>query len=401
MTYQKYSTFTKQLFCTNHLQPVIRETIPYSTRAYWKQQYSANQQVYDPVDNVSTTVSNLKLALGILLDTLPQQKNKKKFWKKHIHTITAVMNECNSHTDKLQVLQHLNISSQAYAKWTSTGICSFSTYGLCAKKYPLQLLESEKSIIKQYMQNPQYQFRNRSQIYWQMRNDKALMINIKTFHKYCDVLGLYSSKQIKQDKRKIKGITANSFLEKIHLDITYLGLLDNTTAYVLNIVDNNTRKLLTSQASLVCNSSFVSGVLEPLIIRYNLNQLNTEIITDGGAENAGELITMLAKYPNIVHRVAKRDIPFLNNIAEACHKRFKNNILPHNYFTDITHLQQKLPGYVLQYNNLPQHHLQGLTPCDAKNGIAFDKRAHQQLSKEALALRMEKNKALQCCNIPT
>lgn len=399
MTYQHYSNTTKHLYCTNNLHSIHIKKIHPSTRYYWRELYKNNPNIFDPNETISNTISNLQGAIAILLDTLPKQKNKKKFWKKHKLIITDVINECNSNIDKLQILQLLNISPKAFAKWTSNAQCRFSEMNLCVKKYPNQLREEEKEIIRKYMTMPEHKFLRRSQVFWKMRNQKALMISLNTFHKYCNLLGLYSQKQKKEDKRKTEGITADTFLQKIHLDITYLGLLNSSTAYILNIVDNHTRFLLETKASLTCNSNFVASVLEPIIIKYKLNDMHTEIFTDGGSENEKEVIEMLKKYPNIKLTVCKRDTIHLNNIVEAAHKRFKNNVLPHNFFTDIIHLQKSLPQYHEQYNNLPQQHLLGMTPNNAINGITFDKEANKILVQEAVQRRKAINMAMACCKI--
>lgn len=109
---------------------------------------------------------------------------------------------------------------------------------------------------------------------------------------------------------------------------------------------------------------------------------------------------MLQKYPNIKLTIAKKDTPHLNNIVEAAHKRLKNNILPHHFFTDITHLQQQLPHYHILYNQLPQHHLQGKTPNDAIQGIVFNPHENKLLTQLALQTRVIKNKNLVCCKHP-
>lgn len=128
-----------------------------------------------------------------------------------------------------------------------------------------------------------------------------------------------------------------------------------------------------------------------------MNDLHTEIYTDGGSENEKEVTQMLKKYPNIKHKICKVDTIHLNNIVEAAHKRFKNNILPHNFFEDINHLQKHLPEYHQQYNNLPQNHLQGMTPNDAEKGVTFDRQANKLLVQEAMRKRKAMNMGMACC----
>jgi hypothetical protein len=84
-------------------------------------------------------------------------------------------------------------------------------------------------------------------------------------------------------------------------------------------------------------------------------------------------------------------------IVEACHKRLKNNVLPQNYFENISYLAKDLPRYHEQYNNIAQYHLKGLTPNQAEAGFAFDKEHYKILSLEATQKRMVNNKRGKCC----
>jgi hypothetical protein len=225
MTYQKHPALVKHLVCTKQLHRYQIKTIPPSTRTYWKQQFKEDENVFDTKGIFHKTLSNHNKAIQLLLATLPKQKKKKTFWKKHLHLLTQLIDKCPTPEDKIQLLQLLQISAQAYAKWTATPYCQFSLVNLCAKKYPTQLTGAEKNIIKQYMNNPQYAFLNRTQVYWKMRNNKALLITLKTFHKYCNLMGLYSHKRKKQANEKQLALQPIIFYTKYTWILPMLGCL--------------------------------------------------------------------------------------------------------------------------------------------------------------------------------
>lgn len=197
MIYQNYNSITKHLYCTRQLNTACISQIPPSTRHAWKVKYTNNPNVFDPHQHIAQTIAQLKSAIHILSETLPKQKNKKTFWKKHLHTLCCTINDYHSASDKIHILKLINITPQAFTKWINPTACDYSLVNLCVKKHPKQLREEDKNCIKRYMQNPLYEFYNRTQIYWRMRNEKALLISKRTFHKYCDLMGLHKRKQKK------------------------------------------------------------------------------------------------------------------------------------------------------------------------------------------------------------
>jgi transposase InsO family protein len=105
----------------------------------------------------------------------------------------------------------------------------------------------------------------------------------------------------------------------------------------------------------------------------------------------------LAKYPTITKITAKLDTPHANNIVEACHKRFKNEILPVKHVETFQELLANLPAYQEAYNNMPHSFLLGQTPNEAIKAISFDKEAYITNLKANKKARKLANKALHCC----
>jgi hypothetical protein len=121
-------------------------------------------------------------------------------------------------------------------------------------------------IIKPYRFGRFYTYlNNRTTIYLQMRKNKALLIGKKTFIKYCNKLGFGKKKYYQKCCKNRIGLVGKHYLDMLHADITYYTLGNDVTTYILNIVDNATRKLLYSNASMQCDSTFVSTALQPII----------------------------------------------------------------------------------------------------------------------------------------
>jgi hypothetical protein len=321
--YQSYSTETKQLFCTDNLGKKDVQKVPYSTRHYWRKCYKQNEKYYSEVNHLAENIAS-KNAIIKTLNEIIAKNGIKKFWQQHKLPLQDLLNDKTTEFQADEILKTLQISKQAYTHWFPSQFCNQNIFGACSKKYPIQLLQSEVEVIKNYMVNPLFVQWNRTNIYLQMRKTKALLIGKNTFMKYCNKLG-FSKKKYRQKccKNRI-GLVGIHFLDMIHADITYYTLSNGILAYILSIVDNFTRKLLYCNASLTCDSSFISTSLQFVINKYNLTSHNTKIVFDNGAENNGLTNTLLATYPSITKIIAKLDTPHANNHSKLPIARFSH-----------------------------------------------------------------------------
>jgi hypothetical protein len=133
--YQSYNTVTKQLFCTNSLDKLVKEKIPYSTRHYWRKCFKQNEKHFadsnDLQQNIASNSSALKLLSGIV-----QKQGAKTFWKQNKLALQDVLNDKQTIQHADGILQALQISKQAYVHWFPDTICKQNIFGVCLKKYP-------------------------------------------------------------------------------------------------------------------------------------------------------------------------------------------------------------------------------------------------------------------------
>jgi putative transposase len=340
------------------MDKIALENIPYSTRFYWRKCFKNNENYFVQKNIAEVNIANNTSALN-LVNSIIKSQGAATFWKQNKLALQDVLNDKQTEQNANQILEALQISQQAYAHWFPNTVCKNNIFGICQKKYPNQLLPTEVEIIKTYLLDTRYLQWSRTSIYLQMRRDKALIIGKKTFLKYCNQLG-FGKKKYKQKccKNRI-GLVATKYLEMIHVDITYYTLGNGKQVYILNVVDNFTRKLLHSTTSETCNSTLISNAIKGLIMEYNLPSQNTKIVFDNGAENNGFTNLLLAQYPSITKIIAKLDTPHANNIVEACHKRFKNEVLPIKHFETFEDLVKDLPTLKENYNNMPHSFLRG------------------------------------------
>jgi putative transposase len=200
-------------------------------------------------------------------------------------------------------------------------------------------------------------------------------------------------------KKSAEGIKADYYLEKVHFDFTYNYLPNDIMIPMLLIQDNFSRKILAAQICQSYNSAFVANALQKVIIASKLNDLHTELICDGGSENSGEVNIMLQQYTNISKNIAQKDTPRANNIVEALHKKFKNEIVAATPLHTYAQLEKQLPAMIDQYNNMPHNSLYGHTPNQIAAGILMNPKRFETQIANAQTQRLIANKKTACCKI--
>ncbi len=166
---------------------------------------------------------------------------------------------------------------------------------MCQKRHPNQLLPNEVKVIKQYLFDERFINWSTLYVYYQALRDGMLFMDIGTWYKYANRLGI-RRKFFKPSKNNKVGIRATGPMQMLHMDVTIFRPLDQTKAYIYFIVDNFSRAILGWQCSLEYSSSIALDLLKTVINDYNIRS-SAQLITDGGPENMGEVSGFTADNP--------------------------------------------------------------------------------------------------------
>ena len=409
--YKSYHTNLQLLHYFNALPASIKSTIPRSTLHSWKSKKpSAIIGCDSDLDNYSATseriLKNEKLvksakALYQLFDTVTSlfnnAENKVHILRKHKTLILSTIEKTKPILGMKRVLKMLGISSAKLYYWLEKKRCSNSVFELCQTKHPSQLLASEVNTIKKYLLNEKFKNWSALSIYYQAIRDRAIGIGLGTWYKYVNRFGIKRPFFKLKQANKI-GIKSSKPLEKLHMDITQFRSIDNTRVYIYFIVDNYSRAILNWKASTSYSSKIALELLKGAVDKYNIYEPAT-LITDGGSENKGKVLTYIEGSKNLSQLIAQKDIIQSNSMVEAVNKHIKYYYLFKTKIINLNELIGHLSYSVNDYNNKPHGKICGFTPLEVLQGLKPTNDVYKASKIEAQKVRITQNKLKQCCQV--
>ncbi len=190
-------------------------------------------------------------------------------------------------------------------------------------------------------------------------------------------------------KKSATGIRAIRPHQIWHADISIFVTADNIKRYIYCVVDNYSRKIL----SCVAHNSVKAGLRSLTLFEAmkKVKGLRTPVIliTDSGPEN--NLIL-----PSFDHLKAMVDIQYSNSMIEAHNKIIKYNYLYRMEIKDDKQLNSILPKIVEDFNNRPHISLGGLTPNEAEQNIALNRKTLSENIRQSTMERKTYNQLHQC-----
>jgi len=282
--------------------------------------------------------------------------------------------------------------------------CPLNAIRICFKQHPNQLTYSEQQTIKHWIQKDEN--KNLTQLYYEALNKQIVFCSKNTFNHYATLCG-YKKAFRKPKAKSKKGYRANHLFEALHIDTTYVPTLLDGVLKLTMVKDNFSKAPLHFDITPSnVNSSFIKQVLEQTFDKYELYDRthNISIVTDGGAENNGEVLTWVGsiKAPPCIHKItAKSDgFPHSNNMIEGSFHLFKHDFLKGQTVTDQKQLNQKANDFITHCHNRYFGELYGITPLQILNGAVPDKNRFKEQIQQAASIRRTTNKTFNGCTMP-
>lgn len=420
---KRYHTGLVILHQNNALPTDIRKQIPYSTLHNWKKKdKSIIVGVDDPriaPANIETiqelitqhhlmpVVRTLLHVNRVLLRTLHKTKKYKKLLAQEKDTIIRITERFEKllqqglapKTNRKRILKWFGVSLQQFHYWKrEVKQCPSSLLDLCRVKHPHQLTTHETSVIRKYVNNPQFEAWSLVSIYLQILRDGAAFFALSTFYQYCRKMGV--SKKFRTFKTQKQGIRASKPGEIIHADITeFKGLVDHRKVHIYHFSDNFSRFRFRAQPDFNRLPEITLRNLEAIIADYpHLFEDRATLLVDDGVENKGALSDFADKNKELVILlIALKDIVFSNSMIEAHNKTLKNNHLKDRIFSTIDDLADFLENdYLQKINDIPLLVLGGYTPREVLNGAIPEKGRFRPQIHDARKARIAENQAFNC-----
>ena len=389
-------------------------TIPGSNISRWKQEtddkYSfceINDIIKQEIElikrlNQSSKIKKINQSYFKLADTFHQVISKVK----GVKTLIKEQKELIVDTIELvkdiisidKALKVFNISRSTFENYKSIVIhkCESSYFNWCTKRFPNQLLPTEVTTIKTYMNDDNYKHWSKSSVYLKALRDEKLRCGISTFYKYCRLLG-FNNRPRRKKSDDYNPVKTNEPNELWCADVTIFKTADNSKHYIHFLIDHYSKMILGYRIEKSSSALAIKSLIQNACLEYQPEKI--QFLTDGGSENVNHIVSNFINSPDIPikHLIAQKDVVFSNSMIEAINKIIKHQFLHPKEITNGNQLTNIMINTIAIYNNIrPQMSLGGNTPVETQNGLPIDISRYTHNFKEQKQLRLTQNKKNGC-----
>lgn len=409
------------MYASGMLDDTQLAQIPKTTRYNWNQftheNYYGNDwatdyiEQFDAIKDVFASKFLFK-SLRFLVETrkgylnmLGELAHNKKLLQLHASKIVDSVEHLAS-LSKITIVKackYYGVSKDWYYTQKRKIICELSPFQKCYKQHPSQLTTNEVVAIENVVTNPVHFGKTKTTLYYHALVNNMITCGKSTFFKYAAALGYQKTKRFKQAIKK--GFRASKIFEWLHVDITNVRTENDGIQKVAFVKDNFSKAVLHySSTDGKAGSNFIKTLFEETFEKYqllnNANPIN--ILSDGGSENKGELLTWVntIQAPPVVSKITAqtKDFPFSNSMSESTHSIYKTEFMRGKLSLNTqTHLQD-LERFVHYYNyeRYPTE-LYGYTTIEIIEGKIPDKDRFKEQILVAQKSRVKANQQFNDC----
>jgi len=413
-----YHTTLKELIHYGLIPSKYVGEIPKANISRWKNDHNIQRHVGSEINQIADNHTEL-------IKTLNQYPKMFYAYGRLVKTLSSIISNIDDFNGKMRdakekivdaiirtkevipiakAVKIFQISTTTFYTWVADVklTCSNSYFKLCNKMYSSQITPMEVKAIKTALME-------RKTLHWSIRsvhlngiNKATLSVSENTMYKVNKLLGIRKSRSlIKKKKRHKQGIRASAPNRIWHADITTLKTLDNKRYYISLVIDNYSRYILSYAIKEKVSGLVTTSTIEEAYQKASriTNDLNVDLIVDGGPENNNKYIHNFISQSNINIKklVALKDINYSNSMIERVNHTLKYRYIFPKQPRDLKHLQRILRYFIKDYNSVRPHgKLKGLTPEQAWNGFYANEKHRITLLKAARLKRLAYIKANKC-----
>lgn len=297
-----------------------------------------------------------------------------------------------------KALQVFKISRSTFENYKSILIhkCESSYFKWCTQRFPHQLLATEITTIKTYMDNLIYSHWSKSSVYLKALRDENLNCGISTFYKYCRLLG-FQNKPRRKKSDHYQPLRTSYPNQVWCADVTIFKTADNVKHHIHLLIDHYSKMILGYRIEKSSSALAIKSLIQNACLEHKPSTL--QFLTDGGSENVNTSVSSFIKTNDISikHIIAQKDVVFSNSMIEAINKIIKHQFLHQKEIADRNQLIKIMAETIPIYNTIrPQMSLGGNTPEETFNGLSIDISRYTHSFKEQKELRIQLNKKNSC-----
>jgi putative transposase len=395
------------------LELALNNGVPRTTAIYWINNSKnikeglRKEQAYleDEINKLNSklVIERAKVQfISSLAQYLPVIKNGRKRIAKSIKSkVLKKIEEYKKYCQVSELLSLIGLHISRYYKWRSESqICEKTKKRECAVRRMNQLTGDEISRIIKLVSSKKYQHFSLTAL-WKFALRKSIVVCSKdTWFKYVNRNDL-GRKPLRHKKIKYQdGLRADTPNSKWHLDLTEFKLLDGRKVYLQAIIDNFSRYIVDWEISTNKKATNTVHLIKRAKAKVS-DMTKVDFIMDRGTENKNKEVEMIFIGNNIKQIFAQVDIKYSNSMVEAFFRSIKNNYLYKKTISTYCDFKRAVQFYITQHNNvIPHSSFTFATPKEKYLRIWSEKNeeAIQEIKKEAVFNRRERNLKIQRCN---
>src|ERR1019366_2860731 len=260
-------------------------------------------------------------------------------------------------------LRVLRLSSARYHVWVrAEEVCTLDDRHSCPRSMPQRLTFGEVEVIGGMVQSTEHRHMSIRGLALHAQRIGKVFAHPATWGKLIRERGWGRPRLRLYPAKPTVGLRTTAPNEAWHIDVTIIGLLDGTKAYVHAVIDNFSRKIL---------AWTVAGRLDPMNTHEVLTRAAgnlaapavADVFMDSGVENLnGDVDPMFEG--SALHRViAQIDVSFSNSLIEAWWRSLKHRWLFLHPLDNIWTVKKLVAFYVTEHNErIPHAAFEGQTP---------------------------------------
>jgi len=299
-------------------------------------------------------------------------------------------------------LAAIGLTAARYHHWLKRQVaCMLDDQSSCPRISPTQLLQSEKSKIRELFTAKEFAHYSTTALSWFAKKTGDIVASPSTWSRVIGELGLKRNRtRIYPAKPKI-GIRASAPCQIWHLDQTILRLQDGTRAFVQCIIDNFSRYVLAWKVSTDYGGLRTKQLIQAALSKAQLLgiSITPNVWLDSGAENLNVHVDQLVSSNLISRTVAQIDIEASNAMIEMLFHRLKHRYLFTIPLANLDALAKEVDFYLSESNTcIPHSALSGATPEEVITGSWTQEKILEMKEKIAASrlIRMQSNKSRRC-----
>jgi putative transposase len=247
--------------------------------------------------------------------------------------------------------------------------CELQDQSSCPHDLPQGLTLEERHAIRDMVTSPDYRHVPTGRLALLAQRLGRVFASASTWHRLVRIHDWPRPRARVHPAKPRVGIRATKPNEIRHIDATVIRLLDGNRVYLHAVIDNFSRRILSSRL----NRTFDAGCSADLLVKAGTHlERGAEpptLLADGGVENYNKHVDAVVDSGLLKRVLAQTEISFSNSLIEAWWRVLKHQWLFLNGLDTEAKVRGLVEFYVAEHNGrIPHTASQGQTPDEVYFG---------------------------------